>query len=327
MKRILLPVTLVLLLAAGCAKEAPSDRDIPIQLSVSLEGSTKATHEEAGTIKDLDFIVRNKNNSKYSFSSTRFYPDGGRWVSDIQRLWQGNQIAVDMLALSPSVPSRELSISDENSSPLFSWEVESVQTSGSYASDLLYTWKSNSTPNISDVSAAGFSIGLIHAMSLLKINVTLATEFNAEGVPQYCPLAYLSIDGLKRKGDYYNYIDDNNTWKGIELRPVVGSEGSINSYMKSYTPSQSDKQSCSAVYECIVLPQQPTSFTVKAGTLIKEVSFTPRLAADFKFEAGKYYTLNLKVGKDKIEMVGGISASAWIPFGRGDLNLDDESTN
>ena len=196
MKRILLPVTLVLLLAAGCAKEAPSDRDIPIQLSVRLEGSTKATHEDASTIKDLDFIVRNKNNSKYSFSSTRFYPDGGRWVSDEQRLWQSNQIAVDMLALSPSVPSRVLEISDDNSSPLFSREVESVQTSGSYASDLLYTWKSNSTPNISDVSAAGFSIGLRHAMSLLKINVTLATEFNAEGVPQSCPLEYLSIDGL-----------------------------------------------------------------------------------------------------------------------------------
>ena len=222
-------MTLVLLLAAGCAKEAPSDRDIPIQLSVSLEGSTKATHEEAGTIKDLDFIVRDKSNSKYSFSSTRFYPDGGKWVSDIQRLWQGNMFAVDMLALSPSVPTRELSISDENSSPLFSWEVESVQTSGSYASDLLYTWKSNSTPpNISDVSAAGFSIGLKHAMSILRINVTLATEFNAEGVPQSCPLEYLSIDGLKRKGEYYNYIP-YSTWEGIELRPVVGSEGIINS--------------------------------------------------------------------------------------------------
>ena len=326
MKKLIFPVTLVLLLAAGCAKEAPSDRDIPIRLSVSLEGSTKATHEEAGTIKDLDFIVRDKSNSKYSFSSTRFYPDGGKWVSDIQRLWQGKMFAVDMLALSPSVPTRELSISDENSSPLFSWEVESVQTSGSYASDLLYTWKSNSTPNISDVSAAGFSIGLKHAMSLLKINVTLATEFNAEGVPQDCPLEYLSIDGLKRKGDYYNYIP-YSTWEGIELHPVDGSEGSINSYMKSYTPSANDVETCSAEYECILLPQQVSSFTVKAGTSIKEVSFTPTLASGFKFEAGKYYTLNLKVGKDKIEMDGGISASAWTPFERGDLNLDDESTN
>ena len=311
MKKFLFPVTLALLLAAGCSKQvSPEERDIPISLDVRLEGSTKATHEDAGTIKDLDFIVRNKNNSKYSFSSTRFYPDGGRWVSDIQRLWQGSQIAVDMLALSPSVPTRVLNITDDNSTPLFSWEVESVQTSGSYASDLLYTWKSNSTPNISDGSAAGFSIGLKHAMSLLKINVTLATEFNAEGVPQYCPLAYLSIDGLKRKGDYYNHIP-YSTWEGIELRPVVGSEGSINSYMKAYTPSQRDDQSCSAVYECIVLPQQVSSFTVKAGNLIKEVSFTPTLAENFTFEAGKYYTLNLKVGKDKIEMDGGIRASAW----------------
>lgn len=320
MKRILLPVTLVLLLAAGCAKEAPSDRDIPIQLSVSLEGSTKATHEDASTIKDLDFIVRNKNNSKYSFSSTRFYPDGGRWVSDIQRLWQGNQIAVDMLALSPSVPTRVLNITDDNTNPLFSWEVESVQTSGSYASDLLYSWKSNSSPNINDVSAAGFSIGLIHAMSLLKINVTLATEFNAEGVPQDCPLAYLSIDGLKRKGEYYNYIP-YSTWEGIELRPVDGSEGSINSYMKSYTPSQSDTEKCSAVYECIVLPQTPASFSVKIGTGTKDISFSPTLPANFSFEAGKSYTLKLKVGKDKIESSNKIYAGGWITYSQ---DLDDE---
>ena len=325
MKKYLFPVTLALLLAAGCSKQdSLEEKDIPICLDVRLEGSTKATHEDAGTIKDLDFIVRDRSDYKYSFSSTRFYPDGGKWVSDIQRLWQGSQIAVDMLALSPSVPTRELSISDENSSPLFSWEVESVQTSGSYASDLLYTWKSNSTPNISDGSAAGFSIGLRHAMSLLKINVTLATEFNAEGVPQDCPLEYLSIDGLKRKGDYYNHIP-YSTWDGIELRPVVGSEGSINSYMKAYTPSQRDDQSCSAVYECILLPQQISSFTVKAGNLIKEVSFTPTLAEDFTFEAGKYYTLNLKVGKDKIEMGGGISASAWtsLVLGWMDYELTD----
>ena len=324
MEKFIFPVTLALLLAVGCSKQVSlEEKDIPICLDVRLEGSTKATHEDAGTIKDLDFIVRDKTNSKYSFPSTRFYPKDGRWVSDEQRLWQGSQIAVDMLALSPSVPTRELSISDENSSPLFSWEVESVQTSGSYASDLLYYCADNSTPNINDVSA-NFSITLKHAMSLLKINVTLATEFNTEGVPQSCPLEYLSIHGLKRKGDYYNHIP-YSTWEGIELRPVVGSEGSINSYMKAYTPSQRDDQSCSAVYECILLPQQPTSFTVKAGTLIKEVSFTPRLAADFKFEAGKYYTLNLKVGKDKIEMDGGISASAWKSGS--EINCDDESTN
>ena len=325
MKKFLFPVTLALLLAAGCSKQdSLEEKDIPICLDVRLEGSTKATHEDAGTIKDLDFIVRDNTDAKYSFSSTRFYPEDGRWVSDEQRLWQGSQIAVDMLALSPSVPTRVLNITDDNSTPLFSWEVESVQTSGSYASDLLYTWSINSYPNISDVTAANFSITLKHAMSLLKINVTLATEFNAEGVPQDCPLEYLSIDGLKRKGDYYNHIP-YSTWDGIELRPVVGSEGSINSYMKAYTPSQRDDQSCSAVYECILLPQQISSFTVKAGNLIKEVSFTPTLAENFTFEAGKYYTLNLKVGKDKIEMGGGISASAWtsLVLGRMDYELTD----
>ena len=320
MKRILFPVTLVLLLAAGCAKEAPSDRDIPIQLSVSLEGSTKATHEVAGTIMDLDLIVRDKHDNSYSFPSTRFYRDGNSWKSDTKHLWSSYETVADILCLSPSVASRSVSITDDNSSPLFSWEVESVQTAGSYASDLLTSIQANSNPNLTIDNKKEFGICLHHAMSLLRINVELATEFNASGVPQTCPLEHISIAGLKLKGDYYSLLNGTG-WNGLELRPVAGSEGSITSYITSYTPSQSDTEKCSAVYECIVLPQAPVSFSVKVGTGTKDISFSPTLPSGFKFEAGKIYTLKLKVGKDKIESSNKIYAGGWITYSQ---DLDDE---
>lgn len=319
MKRILFPVTLVLLLAAGCAKEAPSDRDIPIQLSVSLEGSTKATHEVAGTIMDLDLIVRDKNNDNYSFASTRFYRDGSSWKSDTKRLWSSHQTTVDILCLSPSIASRSVSIADDNSSALFSWEVESVQTAGSYASDLLTSIQTNSNPNI-NIGSGVIGVAMHHAMSLLRINVELATEFNALGVPQTCPLEHISIAGLKLKGDYYSLLNGTG-WNGLELRPVDGSEGSITSYEKYYKASQSDTEKCSAVYECIVLPQTPASFSVKVGTGSKDISFSPTLPANFSFEAGKSYTLKLKVGKDKIESSNKIYAGGWITYSQ---DLDDE---
>ncbi len=323
MKKLIFPVTLVLLLAAGCAKEAPSDRDIPIQLSVSLEGSTKATHEEAGTIMDLDLIVRDKKNDNYSFASTRFYRDGSSWKSDTKRLWSSHQTTVDILCLSPSIASRSVSITDDNSSPLFSWEVESVQTAGSYASDLLTSIQANSNPNLTIDNKKEFGICLHHAMSLLRINVELATEFNALGVPQTCPLEHISIAGLKLKGDYYSVLNGTG-WNGLELRPVDGSEGSITSYITSYTPSQSDTEKCSAVYECIVLPQAPVSFSVKVGTGTKDISFSPTLPSGFKFEAGKIYTLKLKVGKDKIESSNTIYAGGWN--GHYSQDLDDEKS-
>ena len=319
MKRILLPVTLVLLLAAGCAKEAPSDRDIPIRLSVSLEGSTKATHEEAGTIMDLDLIVRDKHDNSYSFPSTRFYRDGNSWKSDTKHLWSSYETVADILCLSPSVASRSVSITDDNSSPLFSWEVESVQTAGSYASDLLTSIQANSNPNLT-IGSGVLGICLHHAMSLLRINVELATEFNASGVPQTCPLEHISIAGLKLKGEYWSVLNGTG-WNGLELRPVAGSEGSITSYIKSYTASQSDTEKCSAVYECIVLPQTPASFSVKVGTGSKDISFTPTLPTGFKFEAGKSYILNLKVGKDKVESSNKIYAGEWTWQS---LDLDDE---
>ena len=319
MKRILLPVTLVLLLAAGCAKEAPSDSDIPIRLSVSLEGSTKATHEEAGTIMDLDLIVRDKHDNNYSFPSTRFYRDGETWKSDTKRLWSKYDTVVDILCLSPSVASRSVSITDDNSSPLFSWEVESVQTAGSYASDLLTSIQTNSNPNL-NINKGSIGVCFKHAMSLLRINVELATEFNASGVPQTCPLEHISIAGLKLKGDYYSVLNGTG-FNGLELRPVAGSEGSITSYEKSYTPSARDTEKCSAVYECIVLPQTPASFSVKIGTGTKDISFSPTLPANFSFEAGKSYTLKLKVGKDKIESSNKIYAGGWITYSQ---DLDDE---
>lgn len=324
MKRILLPVTLVLLLAAGCAKEAPSDRDIPIRLSVSLEGSTKATHEVAGTIMDLDLIVRDKKDNNYSFPSTRFYRDGNSWKSDTKHLWSSYETVADILCLSPSVASRSVSITDDNSSPLFSWEVESVQTAGSYASDLLTSIQANSNPNLTIDNKKEFGICLHHAMSLLRIKVELATEFNASGVPHTCPLEHISIAGLKLKGDYYTKLNSGNQWDGLELRPVAGSEGSITSYITSYTPSQSDTEKCSAVYECIVLPQAPVSFSVKVGTGTKDISFSPTLPSGFKFEAGKIYTLKLKVGKDKIESSNTIYAGGWN--GHYSQDLDDEKS-
>lgn len=157
-------------------------------------------------------------------------------------------------------------------------------------------------------------------MSLLRIKVELSTEFNASGVPQTCPLEHISIAGLKLKGDYWSVLNGTG-WNGLELRPVDGSEGSITSYEKYYKASQSDTEKCSAVYECIVLPQAPVSFSVKVGTGSKDISFSPTLDAGFKFEAGKIYTLKLKVGKDKIES-SSISAKAW--FYQGETNLDDE---
>ena len=158
-------------------------------------------------------------------------------------------------------------------------------------------------------------------MSLLRIKVELATEFNASGVPQTCPLEHISIAGLKLKGDYYTKLNSGNQWDGLELRPVDGSEGSITSYEKSYKASQSDVEKCSAVYECIVLPQTPASFSVKVGTGSKDISFSPTLPAGFKFEAGKIYTLKLKVGKDKIESSNKIYAGGWITYSQ---DLDDE---
>lgn len=186
---------------------------------------------------------------------------------------------------------------NDTSSPLFTWEIESVQTADSYASDLLMSILANSNPNIT-INSGALGICFHHAMSLLAINVELGTEFNLPSIPTNSPIESVTVGGLKLKGDYYSVVKGGVIWDGVKLVPQVGSEGDIQAYAKSWAPATITEDHCTAVYECIILPQEGSGLKLKVRTADKEFSFTPTLSTGFAFEAGKTYVINLKAGKN-----------------------------
>lgn len=287
----------LMLLAIGCNKNSEELSGIPIRLSVSLEGETKATHLNTDNINEIDFIIRDNQNSSYSHSNTRFTPKGNVWEPESRMLWYSYQTAADILCLSPCLSVRDVWITNDTSSPLFTWEIESVQTAGSYASDLLMSVQANSNPNIM-INSGALGICFHHAMSLLTINVELGTEFNLPSIPTSNPIESVIVGGLKLKGDYYSVVKGGVVWDGVKLVPQALSEGNIRTYAKSWTPATNTEDHCTAVYECIILPQEGSGLELKVRTANKEFSFTPTISAGFAFEAGKSYVIKLKAGKN-----------------------------
>ncbi|MGM9753219.1 MAG: fimbrillin family protein [Candidatus Cryptobacteroides sp.] len=287
----------LMLLAIGCNKNSEELSGIPIRLSVSLEGETKATHQNTDNINELDFIIRDLINSSYSYSNTRFTPKGNIWEPESQMLWHSHLTTADILCISPCLSDRDVWITNDTSSPLFTWEIESVQTADSYASDLLLSVQKNSSPNIT-INSGALGIRFSHAMSLLTINVELGTEFNLPSIPTSSPIESVTVGGLKLKGDYYSVLKSGVIWDGVKLVPQAGSEGDIQTYAKSWTPATITEDHCTAVYECIILPQEGSGLELKVRTANKEFGFTPTISAGFAFEAGKSYVINLKAGKN-----------------------------
>ena len=294
----------LLLLATGCNKNSRELSGIPIKLSVSLENATKATHLSPDSINELDCIIRDQIDASYSYSNTRFLKNGNIWEPETKMLWSSHNTVVDMLFLSPCLAERDIWITDNDSSPMFSWEIESVQTSDSYASDLLMSLQLNSTPNITAYSGV-IGVSFKHAMSLLTINIELGTEFNVPSIPADSPIQSLSVGGLKLKGDYYSIWTawaGGKIWRGLNLVPRSGSEGNVQAYPLSWTPAANAEGHCTAVYECIILPQSGSGMEINVRTGNREFAFTPTLDPSFTFEAGKSYVFNLKVGKNLASM-------------------------
>lgn len=298
MKRSVISLSAALLmLATGCNKNSEELSGIPVKLSVDLESRTKATHLTADRINELDFIIRDKNDSRFSYSNTRFLRNGNIWEPESRILWSSYSTVVDMIVLSPCLTVRDVWITDDISSPLFSWEIESIQKADSYASDLLMSCQQNSNPNIS-INSGVIGVCLKHAMSLLTINIEMGTEFNEPSIPAVSPLKSLTVGGLKLKGDYYSKLTGGGIWNGLELVPQNLSEGDTQAYPLSWTPAADAEGHCTAVYECIVLPQQGSGMNIKVKTENREFTFTPSLDPSFSFEAGRSYIFNLKVGKN-----------------------------
>lgn len=317
----ILILTAIAAAAIGCNKasapEAPFDPVVRVAPEVTPQTRGSYTTE---TLKEFDLFIHSAN-SKYSYTNTKFTKNAtsGEWEPARQMLWEGKKTGFDFLAIAPSQASG-LSMTDD---PIFVFEVETVQTKESTASDLLWAFKSGTSCEDTDLfdSEGKMKIAFNHALSKLKVQFTLGTEFNHNGVPQSNPVRDVKIGKFKTQTG----IKINNN----KFDPVwpTGDAKTIQAYEESWTKAvdetgRDDKtKNCVAVFECILPQQNWDEFTVNFICGGKPYTYTANSGGDGLFESGKNYTLPLTVGKDEV-IAGEITATPWADGGTSDLETD-----
>ncbi len=321
-----LAFALLILSFGSCGKQAeregdsggfPADR--VVRVSVEVAPQTKGSYTTEN-LKEFDLFIHSEN-SRYSYTNTKFTKNvtSGDWEPARQMLWEGKKTKFDFLAVAPPLPASGHSISGTH---VFSFAVEEVQTEGATASDLLWAWKYDASCEDSDLfdGDGKMRIAFSHACSLIRVRLTLGTEFNHDGVPQSNPISELKIDGLLVEADIQHHVVGNDSYHAY----ATGAAKTVQAYQSKWEKYDDKTKNCVAVFECIVVPQNWTKFTVNFICGGKPYTYTANCGQNQGlFESGKSYTLPLTVGKDEVIMSkDGITASPWVDGGTKDIETD-----
>jgi len=304
--------------AIGCSKasapETPFDPVVRVNPEVAPQTRGSYTTE---SLKEFDLFIHSEN-SRYSYTNTKFTKNtSGEWEPARQMLWEGKDKGFKFLAVAPPLPKRDVALA--LTGDIFEFTVESVQTAESKASDLLWAGQgmnNDITPSDEKYFADGklkFQFG--HALFLLKVQLTLGTELNHDGVPENNPISELKINGFKPTAKVgYGSLD------------ISGSASEIQAYQSGWKKAEDKNHNCVATFECIVIPQGMDNFTVNFVCGGKPYTYTATLTkngSSFYFMGGNAYTLPITVGKDEVILGSdGITASPWVDGGSKDLETD-----
>ena len=306
--------------AIGCNKasapEPPFDPVVGVAPVVAPQTKGSYTTEN---LKEFDLFIHSAN-SRYSYTNTKFTKNAetGEWEPARTMLWEGKDKGFKFLAVAPPLPKRDVALTETGD--IFEFTVESVQTAESNASDLLWAGygKDYIMPSDENYFADGkLKFKFDHALTLLKVQLTLGTEFNHDGVPENNPISELKIDGFKPTVSVsYGSLTSS------------GNATEIQAYQSAWEKAEDKTKNCVATFECIVVPQtledNMKKFTVNFICGGKPYTYTASLANNFRgFISGTAYTLPLTVGKDEVIMSkDGITASPWGDGGSTDLETD-----
>lgn len=257
-----------------------------------------------------------ERSNKYTYGNRFFKKTGTEWICNDILLWQDAETRVDVAALAPASSSDTFYDSydfwDEKITPM-EYSITADQNPQKPENDLLYYYKSNLVPKDALNSSGKLDIQFNHAFSMIDINVTLGTEYSQ----QENPIKEVIVGGSKLKAT----IDvANSEGKGVAYASTPretsttgeNPETDITTTPGTFTKATTDEEKSKAAYSCILIPQtiEANKFKVTLKTSSKTYVWTSPSA--ITLETGHRYTLDLKMGKDKLTaQKGNISAGSW----------------
>lgn len=286
-----------------------------IRVTAGVNGAVTRA-ETLGTELNSDFKfsltvvnkdTENEYNYKYTHENKIFQKIGTEWICNTILLWQDAETPVDVAALAPVIDKDWIFLGilgNQNQFRTLEYEITADQKTQKPENDLLYYYKSNLVPG-TELKDGKLDIQFNHAFSMIDIIVTLGTEYSNKDNP----INEVIVGGSKLKAT----IDVTNS-EGVAYPSTMGEnpETDITTIPVKFNKATTDQENSTAVSSCILIPQtiEANKFKVTLKTTSKTYVWTSPSA--ITLQTGHKYTLELKMGKDKLTaQKGNISAGSW----------------
>lgn len=278
-----------------------------IRVTAGVNGAVTRA-ETMGTELNSDFrlTVVNEGSDKYTYGNKIFKKTDSEWSCSDILLWQDAETPVAVAALAPVINSWDFNniYNNQDKFQIFEYVISENQNPQIPANDLLYYYESNLVPG-TELKDGKLNIQFNHAFSMIDIIVTLGTEYSKKDNP----INEVIVGGSKIRAT----LDITNS-KGVAYASTMGTnpETDIITTPGTFTMAQTDLENSKAAYSCILIPQkiEANKFKVTLKTSSKTYVWTSPDA--ITLETGHRYTLDLRMGKDKLTaQKGNISAGSW----------------
>lgn len=252
--------------------------------------------------------TENEYNYKYTHENKIFQKIDKEWICNTILLWQDAETKVDVAALAP-VTNDDMKffgiLDNKNQFQTLEYDITADQKTQKPENDLLYYYQSDLVPRTALNSDGKLDIQFNHAFSMIDIIVTLGTEYSNKNNP----INKVIVGGSKLKAT----IDVANSEGNVAYASTgTNPETDITTTPGTFTKAETDEEKSKAAYSCILIPQKidANKFKVTLKTSSKTYVWTSPDA--ITLEIGHRYTLELKMGKDKLTaQKGNISAGSW----------------
>lgn len=278
-----------------------------IRVTAGVNGAVTRA-ETLGTELNSDFrlTVVNEGSDKYTYGNKIFKKTDSEWSCSDILLWQDAETPVAVAALAPVINSWDFNniYNNQDKFQIFEYVISENQNPQEPGNDLLYYYESNLVPGEA-LKGGKLNIQFNHAFSMIDIIVTLGTEYSKKDNP----INEVIVGGSKIRAT----LDITNS-KGVAYASTMGTnpETDIITTPGTFTMAQTDLENSKAAYSCILIPQtiEANKFKVTLKTTSKTYVWTSPSA--ITLQTGHKYTLELKMGKDKLTaQKGNISAGSW----------------
>lgn len=301
-----LPLAAVtLLLAAGCDKQAA---DAPVTgfpedgvVRVSTAGAaTRADGESLYLGTNLALFIDYGDYDRFTMNNVRWTKESSDWTPDTQMLWKDASTSAALYAYAPYF--------EGNGAPDdVYFDIPTDQTSGTVGADLVF-WKNEAfipNDNNEEFVDGKVQISFSHALTKLTLNFEKASQFSSD----------VTVEKAVLKGTipYVKFDLKTGTF------PAIGLSDDITMHRVD------DLQ-----YDVIFYPE----YGLKTGSRMLEVTMSDGTILFYNvpsgglvsggLQLGKSYSMNMMLGKDKIEVIDGIRVVDWTaddPFESSEAEL------